>query len=104
LFGRESKDSEEFNHDVNYHCGQGRSRFDLVIDLKPTQEVIDAFKDFNEGLVVCLLGLRRLVTPEFRRANWNAREKHTERRTLIAENTYFAGGNTYMKTTSERWT
>ena len=102
MYGRESKDREEFNHDIDYHCGQRRSRSGLGVNHKPSQEVLDTFKDINEGIVVCLL--RPLVIPEFREPNWNAREKHTERRTLIAERTYFAGGNTCMKTTSERRT
>lgn len=66
LCGREDKDREEFNHDVNYHCVQVRSRPDLGINPKPSQEVLDTFEYINEGVVVFLRGLRRLDIPQFR--------------------------------------
>jgi hypothetical protein len=95
LFSRESEDRQDFDHNLDQyfcHCG---SRRNLSINHQTSKEILDAFKDVDEGVVACPHILGRLVDPDITKSQLEkAGIIHTERRIPMPAKIALAGGNT----------
>jgi hypothetical protein len=51
LFRRESEHGQQFDHNFDHRFNHGGCGSDLRINLEPTREIFDTFKDIEKGIV-----------------------------------------------------
>jgi hypothetical protein len=61
LFRCEGKHAQHFDHYLNYRFCHRRKGLDLRIDLESSCEILDAFKDVDEGIITFPRVLGRLT-------------------------------------------
>ena len=97
LFGHESKDKYQFSHYFDDHFGHRKSRpLDLCINHDVSEETLNAFKDFHEGVVAFPHRLGRLVILECQMSQGSGRIR-TDIKTPIPEKIADAKGENYRQ-------
>jgi hypothetical protein len=61
LSGREGEDRQQFDHDLDYYFRHRGRRRNLGINHEASEEILDAFKDVDEGVIARPHILGRLV-------------------------------------------
>jgi len=94
LFSCEGEDGEQFEHYLDYgfiHHENGRN---LEKNLESSEDVLDAFKDIDQGVVTCPLTHSNLAILDLTRSGAEmTREIRTDRRIRVPEKTAFVSGN-----------
>jgi hypothetical protein len=93
MFICKGEDWEQFEHYLDYrfnYCGSEQ----LDINPKASEDVLDAFKDIDQGVVICPLMHGHLAILNVTRGGAEImREIRTDRRIRIPEKTEFVRGN-----------
>jgi len=94
FFCRQSEHRQQFDHNFDDRFNHGGCGSDLRINLQPTCEIFDTFKDIKKGIVAFPDVFGRLAD-SYIIIGYAERSRVTltERRTAIPEKITFAGGN-----------
>jgi hypothetical protein len=95
LFSREGEDRQDLDHDLGQYFGHCGCRRNLGVNHETSEEILDAFKDVDEGVVACPHILGRLVDPDITKSQLGKVGRiHTESRIPMPAKIALAGGNT----------